>query len=148
MNVDSMTDHAGSMEPIYDVINQLKIHEGFREKPYTDTTGHLTIGYGINLAAGITEREASIMLEGRVRKLQLQLSHVIKFWDELSWSRQDVLTNMAYNLGISGLLKFKKMLLATNNRDYDRAAYEMLHSLWAEQVGHRAEELAAQMMSG
>ncbi len=139
-------------DPINDAISQLKHHEGFRSKPYRDSLGIWTIGYGLNLENGITEREASLILEERVRKLQIRLPMVIKFWHNISPTRQDVLINMAYNLGISGLLKFKKMLKALENKDYKKAGKEMLNSRWAIQVGdgvgQRAFSLAAIMIVG
>jgi len=148
MTVDSMIDHAGSMTGVQNVINQLKKHEGFRSRPYTDTTGHLTIGYGLNLSAGITERQASMLLEESVLKIKNTLQHVIKCWSSLTPTRQSVLTNMAYNLGISGLLKFEKMLKKMEAEDYAGAADEMLNSLWSVQVGNRAMELSEQMRAG
>lgn len=147
-NVDNNQNAAGSYEQLKDVVYQLKLDEGFREKPYLDTMGHLTIGYGINLENGITEREASMILEERVRKIRTRLPFTIKFFKNLSPTRQDVLINMAYNLGISGLLKFKKMLQALEEKHYEKAAKEMLDSLWAIQVGKRADQLAYQMRHG
>lgn len=55
---------------------------------------------------------------------------------------------MAYNLGISGLLKFKKMLKTLEEENYPKAAKEMLDSLWAIQVGKRADHLAYLMRHG
>ncbi len=139
-------------DPINDAISQLKRHEGFRSKPYRDSLGIWTIGYGINLENGITEREASIILEERVRKLRIRLPMVIKLYRNLSHTRQDVLINMAFNLGISGLLKFKRMLKALGKEDYKTASLEMLNSRWAVQVGdqpgQRAHSLAAMMAIG
>jgi lysozyme len=55
---------------------------------------------------------------------------------------------MAFNLGIAGLQRFTKFLAALEQKDYETAATEMLDSVWAEQVGRRAQRLAAQMRSG
>ena len=55
---------------------------------------------------------------------------------------------MAFNLGVAGLLKFKKMIAALEKRDYDTAAIEMLDSQWAKQVGQRSQELSRQMRTG
>ena len=147
-NVDSFADHAGSMDAINDVISQLKRHEGFVGTVYNDSLGVPTIGYGINLKAGITEREASMILEERVRKLRLKLPMVIRCWQRLSYKRQDVLINMAYQLGVSGLLKFKKMFINLENCWYDLAADEMLNSLWSVQTPERALELSEIMRNG
>ncbi len=132
----------------YDPITQLKHHEGFRATPYTDSVGILTIGYGLNLEAGITEREASVLLENRIRYLRSRLSMVIAFWHDIPPQWQDVLTNMAYNIGISGLLKFKKMLTAMEKKDCDLIGKEMFHSLWAIQVGTRSSDLVKMIFDG
>jgi lysozyme len=55
---------------------------------------------------------------------------------------------MDFNLGITRLLKFVKMLEALEQHDYDTAAEEMLGSLWASQVGNRAIELSEMMKKG
>jgi lysozyme len=130
------------------LIEDLKRHEGFRAKPYQDTTGHLTIGYGINLDAGISQTEATMILEHRVKILQATLRQRLPFWSRLSQNRQDVLTNMSYNLGIDGLLEFKKTLQHVASGEYREAGDQMLQSLWARQVGKRATELADMMRNG
>lgn len=67
--------------------------------------------------------------------------------------RAEVLLNMAFNLGVNGLLNFKNTLAMLNaairgNGNYDRVADGMLASRWARQVGRRADELARQMRTG
>lgn len=129
-------------------IKDLKRHEGFRSLPYTDTQGHLTIGYGINLDAGITEEEAAVILCMRVSKLQGTLSQFFPWWNEITSERQDVLINMAYNLGVDGLLKFKRMLARVADKNYEGAAQEMRSSKWAVQVKERSTELIKMMIAG
>jgi lysozyme len=62
--------------------------------------------------------------------------------------RQGVLIDMAFNLGVSGLLAFSNTLRYIKNGDYMQAATNMLLSKWAGQVKGRARELALQMESG
>jgi len=67
--------------------------------------------------------------------------------------RAEVLLNMAFNLGVNGLLNFRNTLAMLNaairgNGNYDRVADGMLASRWARQVGRRADELARQMRTG
>jgi lysozyme len=62
--------------------------------------------------------------------------------------RADALLNMAFNLGIDGLLGFGNTLAAVYRGDYDKAAEGMLASKWARQVKGRAVELAEQMRKG
>ena len=128
-------------------MEDLKRHEGFRGMPYRDTLGVLTVGYGRNLdAKGISEPEAHFMLRNDIIDA-LQNLTMLEFWGSLSETRQVVLVDMAINLGFRGLLNFKKMIAAMRARDYNKAADEMLDSVWALQVGNRAMELA-QMMRG
>ena len=55
---------------------------------------------------------------------------------------------MCFNMGITKLMTFKKMLRALDGADYAAAAKEMLNSRWAEQVKGRAAYLAGVMTSG
>ena len=128
---------------------QLKKHEGLKLKPYTDTVGKLTLGIGRNLEdKGITEQEALFMLNNDVDYFYSKLCQRVNWMKTLDDARQNVLVNMAFNLGIAGLMSFKKMLLACEHGNFKIAATEMLNSTWAEQVGYRANELAEQMRTG
>ncbi len=122
-----------------DLVEKLKDHEGFRERPYQCSEGVWTFGYGFTY---LTKDEADIVLRIKVRKLRARLYPWIR---ELSPERQDVIVNMAFNLGISGLMKFKKMWAAIEVGEWNKAAAEMLDSRWARQVGYRAVELAEVM---
>ncbi len=128
---------------------QLKQHEGLRLKPYTDTVGKLTLGIGRNLEdKGITEQEALFMLNNDVDYFYSQLNKNLTWFKSLDDARQNVLVNMAFNLGIRGLLTFKMTLSLIEYGDYNNAATEMLNSVWAYQVGQRAIELSKQMATG
>jgi len=127
----------------------VKRHEGLRLKPYKDTVGKLTIGYGRNLEdVGITLEEAELMLEHDLDRALKDAREVIAGFDELDEVRQAVLVDMAFNLGRAGLAGFRNMRAALALGDFERAASEMLDSLWARQVGRRAQELADMMRSG
>jgi lysozyme len=131
----------------FNLIRDLLIkHEGLRLKPYIDTTGNLTIGYGRNLdGKGITKSEALSMLDNDIREVKATLKTVLPVYSELSDTRKAVLENMCFNIGITKLLKFKKMLTFLDNHDYKNVASEMLKSKWATQVHGRARELAKLM---
>lgn len=127
------------------LIEQMKRHEGYRELAYTDTTGHKTIGYGFNIEAGISEKSAEALLQSQMAELWLVCNQQFNaWWWRLSRERQAVLLNMCFNLGMAGLLKFKKMLNAIAEGDDEAVVTEMLDSKWAHQVGKRAWELADQ----
>jgi lysozyme len=131
------------------LLEQLKRHEGLKLKPYHCTAGKLTIGYGRNLDdVGITEQEAEQLLLDDVAQIKTQLKIHLPWYQELSAVRQAVLENMAFNLGLSRLLQFRRMLAAAQTGDFDTAATEMQDSKWARQVGHRSIELTKQMRTG
>ena len=92
--------------------------------------------------------EAERLLKLMVSHIIDQLEIAIPFINQLDPTRQDVLINMAYNLGLDGLLKFKKMLAAVKSGQYEKAAEEMLNSKWRSDVGDRAKELSMQMATG
>ena len=130
------------------VIALIKKHEGFRAKPYLDSVGKLTIGYGRNLTDnGISRYEAEEMLAADVQNCYADCAR-LPGWNTLSPARQAVLLDMCYNLGIIRLKSFHKMWAALALADYAAAAREMLDSRWARQVNTRAVELAEIMKTG
>ena len=131
------------------VAEQLLGDEGLRLKPYRCTAGRLTIGVGRNLEdRGITKAEAFVLLGNDIEA----------FWGELAVAQpwvlaapehvQEALLNMAFNLGVNGLLGFKETLALLKTEQYSAAASAMLASKWARQVGKRAERLARQVREG
>lgn len=130
-----------------DLHNLLALHlkrdEGFRAKPYKCTADKLTIGYGRNLDdKGITVQEAEMLLYCDIAEVIEQVHREIPLVAEKPIQIRLGLYNMAFNLGINGLLKFEKMLYAIEKDDYELAAKEALDSKWAKQVGKRANRIA------
>lgn len=129
-------------------VEQIKKHEGYKQYPYYCTGGKLTIGYGRNLEEnGINEEEAEELLAKDVQNARAGVKRRIDI-RRCNEARQAVLVNMAFNLGVTGLMGFKKMIASVERGDYEQAALEMLNSRWASQVPSRANELAKQMLSG
>ncbi len=128
---------------------QLTIDEGRRKRMYKDTVGKWTAGVGRNLTArDFSDDEIDLMLANDIAIVEAQLDRDIPWWRAMSDARQNVLANMTFNLGINGLLGFKNTLNLMEARRYDAAAQGMLSSLWARQVGDRANRLAAMMRKG
>jgi len=127
---------------------QLKKHEGLSLKPYKDTVGVLTIGYGRNLSNGISQQVAEIMLDEDIATaLRDAKEFAAEAWDQLNLARQAVLINMAFNLG-NRLLSFVTFRSAVRLHNPEYAARRMRSTLWYKQVGHRGEELAKQYETG
>ncbi len=128
---------------------QVQTDEGMRLKPYTDTGGRVSIGYGRNLTdVGISQVEAGMLLQNDLERAVSDVQRGFPFVLELDSVRQIVLADMCFNLGLDRLSKFTKMWAAIRGSAWETAATEMLTSQWAEQVGARATRLAEAMRSG
>lgn len=155
---------------------QLRRHEGCRRDAngrhiaYRCPAGALTIGYGHNLDANpikglgvgmkagmgggpgagsaISEVEAREILSRDVRAVAVQLDARLPWWRQVGEARSAVLLNMAFNMGVDGLLSFTNTLEAVREGRWADAKSGMLASRWAGQVKSRAVELANQMLTG
>jgi len=132
---------------ISDVCEQLKADEGFRRHVYLDHLGYETIGYGFLVderrGGGLPRDIADYWLEQEVIK---RAEHLNVRWPEMGRQPQEVqqaLVNMAFQMGVGGVLGFKRMLEALRAGDRGRAADEAIDSKWARQTPNRAERVAA-----
>jgi lysozyme len=136
---------------------ELRRDEGVRRNPYKDTEGYLTVGIGYNLDArplpeGVTlplsDKEISLLFNINIVDVVKGLDMHIPWWSRLDEVRQRVMANMAFNLGIYGLLGFRNTLAFIEKGDYKAASAGMRKSKWYKQVGRRAERLAIAMETG
>ena len=124
-------------------------HEGVRLKPYKDSVGKLTIGVGRNLTdRGISEDEALHLFRNDIALHAAELYREFPWVVELDALRQEVLVNMAFNMGIPTLSQFRRTMGSIKEGNYELAASQMLESRWASQVGRRAVELSEMMRTG
>lgn len=143
-----------------ELTRDLEADEGVRLFVYDDATGqpivpgtlvkgHPTIGIGRALDVhGITLEEAMGFLQSDLQADGDALGTALPWMRTLDPARGEVLLEMAFNMGVKGLLAFKNTLADVQAGNYDKAADEMLASLWAKQVGARAQRLATQMRTG
>lgn len=129
---------------------QLRNHEGERLTVYQCTNKKYTIGVGRNLEErGISEEESEFMLQNDIEHFTNAVIRNIdvSYCNEV---RIAVLINMSMNLGINGLLRFKKTIAAIERGDFEHASKEMLDSKWArEDVSKaRSSELSSQLRTG
>ena len=127
--------------------NELKRDEGLRLKPYYDTMGVLTIGYGRSLEKGITEAEATYLLSNDIQSA-IEDAGKFEWFEGLSPVRKHVILNMIFNLGLGRFKTFKKMIRAIEISYFKRAALELLDSRYANQVGNRAIRLSKMLENG
>ena len=151
-------------------IEKLIKHEGLRLEVYQDTLGIDTIGIGRNLEDrgitkeelegldipsidhvyeyGLTEADAVYLAHNDVEIVEEELVRAHPCVDKLDSVRQLILMDMAFNMGVPRLCKFKKMWNAIHENNFQAAAKEMLDSRWANQVKSRATKLANAMHNG
>ena len=139
------------------LVADLKRDEGFRGLAYDDATGGAikagsilvgapTIGYGWNLSSDpIGETEATDRLRKRAVEAMRDAADLVPSWLGLSDVRQNVLANMAYNLGKQGLAAFHDLLAAVEAKDWTKAGAAILDSKAARQAPARYGRLSKEM---
>ena len=123
------------------LIEYIKQEEGFRSKPYKDSEGVLTIGYGLNLSEGITRAEAEWLLRSRLGHATHCLERSWEPYYRQSHETQEALSDMAYQIGCAGLLEFHLMLSALEKGDCAEAKAQALDSDWARETPTRAHRV-------
>jgi lysozyme len=125
---------------VEDLKSDLIADEGVRLKPYLCPAGKTTIGVGRNLDdVGITEAEAMTLLDDDVARVTAQLAKALPWLQGNNVQR--AVGNMTFQMGLGGVLKFKKMLAALQVKDYTTARREALNSAWARQTPQRAKRV-------
>ena len=134
-------------------LDLVKEAEGFSATRYLCPAKKITQGYGRNLEAHplTEEEEAELNVDGTVSKevaerwaikelkeCEYKLSQNI-IYQKQSDVRKAVLLDMCFNIGYTGLMKFKKMWFALGNKDYAEASRQMKDSAWYTQVGNRSK---------
>lgn len=135
-----------------EITKQLRRDEGVVEHAYQDHLGWWTIGVGrlIDKRKGgrLTDDEIDYLLANDIAEKERELEASVRFYKRLDEARKGVLLNMAFNLGVQGLLGFRNTLKLIETGKYEEASKEMLKSKWARQVGDRAVRLSKQMLTG
>ena len=135
-------------------MNQLNLeeliihHEGFRDKAYKCTEGHLTIGVGHKILPeekfkeGVTYNKDQLMAVFRtdLANAKFYANLLVKDWD-LPEVAYNVIVSMIFQMGATGVGKFKNFLLCVKNHEWKQARFNGLDSRWAKQTPTRALEL-------
>ena len=131
---------------------QLKTDEGVKYEIYKDHLGYPTLCIGHLITEDdpehgepdgkeISEDRVNEVFESDVSKFVDEAKILFPYLDDLPEIAQQVIVNMAFNMGRPRLSKFKNFIAGVNDRDWVRAAEEMMDSRWADQVGARATRL-------
>jgi len=126
-----------------ELLESIKRHEGFVEHVYDDSLGIPTIGYGFAIKDLILDEDiAEEILIRKLERLKRNANSRFKWLEDMPVVIQEVILNMCYQLGVTGVSKFRRAISALQEGDWDEAANEMLDSLWARQTPNRATELS------
>lgn len=135
-----------------ELTKQLRRDEGEVLSAYQDHLGFWTIGIGRLIdkrkGGGLTEEESAYLLNNDIDKRDVELRKRLPWVSDLDQVRYGVLLNMAFQMGVDGLLKFTNTLQLIKDAKYTFAADNMLKSKWADQTPARAQRLAKQMRTG
>lgn len=130
---------------------QLQQDEGRKAHMYLDnaTPPRWTIGVGFNLSdRALPEPIIDALLDWCIDNVQHELDSALPWWRTMNDARQNALANMAFQLGLDKLLKFKKTLELLKGGRWDAAANEALDSDWARQVPNRAKRVTDMIRKG
>ena len=153
-----MSWNAMSSDAIDIVCDRLKAEEAFRAFPYNDATGErvtcrpggfLTWLYGLNLEIAATEEFADAVMSWYCDGLDEDLS-AYDWYRDLGDVRKSVLLDMAFNVGVEGLLGFTEMIaaLSATPPNYAAAADQILLSVAAHELRARYDKLSDIMRAG
>ena len=122
-------------------------HEGHEPRVYKCPNGFDTIGYGFAIKDLFMDKElADFILDKKIRELLAKIE-ANDDWDTWFWDKpqnvKEVLINMIYQIGFSGVRKFRKTIQYIKDDNFLLASEEMLDSKWARSDSpNRAKELS------
>ena len=129
---------------------RIRDHEGFIAKPYLDSLGKATIGYGHlitdedNFENGkeYSKDELLKLFDKDFAKAEMGANQLVGHIQELHIEAKNIVTEMVCQLGTQGVRNFRNMISALEERNYSRASAEMLDSRWHAQPTNRCESLS------
>ena len=133
------------------LVESIKRHEGFRDRIYLDSLGKPTCGYGHHLWVG-----SRVPIEASEAFFKQDLADAISDYARILPSlrkrlnpvRARIVVEMIFNMNLAKVQQFRRMWEAIQDGDYEEASRQMMDSMWAQQVGYRAEELSEIMKNG
>ena len=138
------------------LLKSVKEHEGYRNKVYLDTLGKRTVGVGHLCVEDFWEDDKEYAEDFLMDILKKELQEAIRGAKQLMEDHgcadideqaEEILIEMVFQLGMTGVSKFKNMWKCLAEQNYIGASFEMLDSRWAKQTPNRAKSMAELMKS-
>ena len=144
------------------LIENIKTHEGYRREIYKDSLGKATVGYGFLVSAlspdelklnggkaePMSKEVAEKILNLKISKLKKRLFQCLPWLESRPQGVQDTLIEMAYQLGLAGLMSFRHTLGCIEAGDYAQAARNLRASLLYRQTPKRVEDYIKGLKNG
>ena len=131
----------------------ISANEGFRSYVYNDQFKNPTIGHGhlitlTDVFFSNKKYSKEILVNIFYKDLKKAISDFKKNYNYKNMPNhvQETIIEMIFQLGISGLLKFKKFNLHIKKKHYYLAAFEMMKSRWYDQTPNRVNKLIATLL--
>ena len=135
------------MKNLNNLKKQIAKHEGYEPEVYKCPNGYDTIGYGFAIKDLYMDKEvADLILDKKIRGILVSIESNDDS-NEWFWNKpknvKEVLINMIFQIGFSGVRKFKKTIQYIKDDNFLMASEEMLDSKWARSDSpNRAKELS------
>jgi len=143
------------------LIADLRQAEGVRTTCYDDATGqairpgstvhgHPTIGVGHRVDLPLSDAFIDALLDADITAAVQALDMALPWWTGCTEPQQRALVELAFNLGVGGLVsKFPRFLLHLKGGQAHAAGCDLDSALWAQQVGRtRAQRIVQQVQGG
>ena len=130
------------------LIKRIKKNEGFSSAPYKDQLGFLTIGYGHLILPNEKHLAENKISKRKLERIFIQdfksaTKDYQKYLKKNTSNRKDeeLLIEMVFQIGIKGVLRFKKLLSNMRKKNEYLVCFEMMNSLWYKQTPKRVKAL-------
>ena len=128
---------------------RIKKNEGFSYTAYKDQLGSPTIGYGHLIKSNEKhlflkkQSKAGLnrLFEEDFNKTLISFNKHFKKLKTRSRKENELIIEMIFQIGIKGVLNFKKMIKQIEDNNNHLAALEMVDSLWYLQTPRRVDSL-------
>tara|TARA_B110000196_G_C21019239_1_gene601909 strand:- start:359 stop:787 length:429 start_codon:yes stop_codon:yes gene_type:complete len=127
---------------------RIKKNEGYSKKPYTDQLGFLTIGYGHLIKPNekhflknkFNNKDFKRIFLHDFNKSVNDYNKNLRFYSS-QIKDKELLIEMIFQIGVSGVLKFKKLLKNISKDNKNLVCFEMMDSVWYKQTPKRVKKL-------
>ncbi len=136
---------------------QLSIHEGIRNRVYSDSLGNATGGIGhlilpseksqYGIGALISDSQIQSWYSADVGIAIAGAKDIFgSIWDDLSDIRKRALVDLVFNLGKGKMLTFVRFIAAMKLKNFTQAGADLMDSIWYKQVGRRGPNIVAMIV--